>query len=98
MKKLLILAFLAGCNAGKAPADDSFDNLAGLDEKSDAFSAYMKVVGSITPGQTSSTISYSKGPRYRAFKLTAKGPGTLALTVHSTDGGDALTWLLDSKY
>jgi hypothetical protein len=103
MKKILALAFAstfaaAGCGAGKAPADDSFDVLAGLDEKSDAFSAYMKIVGNITPGNSSSAISYVKGPRYRALKLTAKGPGTLALTVHSTDGGDALTWLLDTKY
>src|SRR5690348_7726004 len=98
MKKILALALIAGCSAGKAPATDSFDELAGLDEKSDAFSAYWKVVGSIAPGQNSPTISYVKGPRYRTLKLSAKGPGTLALTVHSTDGGDALSWLLDTKY
>src|SRR5262249_18187938 len=98
MKKLLVLTFLAGCSAGKAPANDSFDDLAGLDEKSDAFSAYWKVVATLNPGQSTATIPYVKGPRYRAVKLLAKAPGTLALTVRTTDGGDALTWLLDAKY
>jgi hypothetical protein len=98
MKKLLLCALVAGCYAGKAPATDSFDDLAGLDQKSDAFSAYMKVVATLNPGQSTSVVKWSKTPRYRAVQLNAKGPGTLALTVRSTDGGDALTWLLDAKF
>jgi hypothetical protein len=98
MKKTLVRALLlVGCG-GKPEATDSFVDLDGLDQKSDAFSSRMKVMGTMIPGQTSASVRYSKSPSYRAFQLNAKGPAQISITVRSTDGGDALTWLLSSHY
>jgi hypothetical protein len=99
MSKILLIVLLGvgACAAGKAPIDDDFSGFAGLDQKSDAFSSKMKIVGSIAPGQTSATIRYSKSPRYRALQLAAKGSATLDVWVRSTRG-DAVAWLLSSTY
>jgi hypothetical protein len=99
MKRVLVCALLfAGCAAGKSDPTDSFDDLAGLDEKSDAFSSRLKLAGSLTPGQSSSKVSYTKTPLYRGIKLVAKGEARITIDVRTTDGGDAVTWLLDAKY
>ena len=96
MKRLLLCVLVAGC-AGKPVPGDDFNDLQGVDQKSDAFSKKMKIVGAISPGQTSGTVRYSKTPIYRAFTLAAKGEATLDFWVRSTKG-DSVAWLLDSKF
>jgi hypothetical protein len=96
MNRVLLCVLLAGC-AGKSQPGDDFTDLQGVDTKSDAFSKKMKIVGAISPGQTSSTVRYSKTPVYRAFTLAAKGEATLDFWVHSK-AGDSVAWLLDSKF
>jgi hypothetical protein len=96
MKKLLLLALLAGCASKPAP-NDTFSDLDGVDEKSDSFSKKMKIVGSLLPGQTSSTVRYTSTPTYRAFTVSVKGEATLDFWVRSSQG-DAVAWLLDSRY
>jgi hypothetical protein len=87
-----------GCGEAKTPATDDFSSMAGLDEKSDAFSSRMKLVGSLSYGQTSATVSYTKTPRYRAFKFGGKKGDNVTISVHSTNGGDSLAWLLDNSF
>src|SRR5438045_348201 len=95
---LACLLLAAGCSGAKTAPSDSFDDLATIDQKSDAFSSRMKIVGSIAPGQTSHLLRYTKTPRYRALTLDATGPGTLDFWIRSSDGGDAVAWLLDGSY
>src|SRR4051812_29587384 len=97
MNRLLMCLLLAGCAGQKPSPTDNFSDLEGADQKSDAFSKKMKIVGALLPGQTSATVHYTKSPIYRAFTLAGKGPGVLDFTVHSANG-DAVAWLLDSKY
>src|SRR5262249_54073616 len=97
MRTLVFLLAMIGCG-GKQVPNDNFDDLAGVDLKSDVFSSRMKVVGSLRPGESSDSIRYSKSPRYRAVSLSGKGPATLSVVVRSTDDGDAVTWLLDSRF
>lgn len=97
-KLVLPLLLLGACGSEKSEPTDRFDELTALDTKSDAFSKKMKVVGTIATGQTSAAVSYTKTPRYRAFQLTTKGVATLDFTVRSTDGGDAVAWLLGSDW
>jgi hypothetical protein len=97
MNRLLLCLAVAGCTGGKPAPTDSFGDLEGLDQKSDAFSKKMKIVGSLAVGQTSATVRYSKSPIYRGFTLAAKGPALLDFWVRSKQG-DSVAWLLDSKY
>jgi hypothetical protein len=101
MRKLpiLIAAAMAACTAaGKTAPTDDFGSLSGLDEKSDAFSSKMKIVGALGYGQTSDVIYHSTKPRYRAFKLSGNAGDAIGAWVRSTDDGDSVAWLLDAKY
>ena len=94
-----LLALGAGCsNGGKAPVDEDFSDLAGADEKSDAFSYRMKILGSLDYGQTSATVAYKSTPRFRAFKFAGHKGDQIDVWVRSTNGGDALAWVLDNKF
>lgn len=90
---LVLAAALAGC--GAAPSDD-FSDLNGADEKSDAFSKKMKLVGSLDYGDTSKTAKYVY-PHYLAWKFAGQ-PGDLAqATVTSTDG-TPVVWIVDNTF
>ncbi len=85
-----------GC--GTADPGDDFSDLANLDEKSDAFSSKMKVVGTLAYGETSARTYYSGTPRYRAFKFTGAVNDMVDVQVRSDDGGDAVAWITDATY
>lgn len=91
---LMCCVALAAC--GKAPIDDSFDDLAGLDQKSDSFSYRMKVLGSLAYGSGKTSL-YTSTPRYRAFTFTAAADDSVSAWVTSTQG-DPVAWLLDSSF
>jgi hypothetical protein len=96
MRTLILFSCVALAACGKAPVDDSFDDLVGLDQKSDSFSYRMKVVGSLAYG-SSQTVKYTSTPRYRAFTFTANADDSVSAWVTSTQG-DAVAWLLDSAF
>jgi hypothetical protein len=100
MRTLTLASFallFAAC-ATKGDVNDDFSDLANYDEKSDAFSTKMKIVGTLSYGDTSDSIEYSSTPRYRAFKFDGNAGDQVDVWVRSTDGGDALAWVLDATY
>src|SRR5689334_4393096 len=96
MRTLILVYCVALAACGKAPVDDSFEDLAGLDQKSDSFSYRMKVLGSLAYG-SGKTALYTSTPRYRAFTFTAAADDSVSAWVTSTQG-DAVAWLLDSAF
>lgn len=56
-----------------------------------------EVVGTIAYGQTSSPVSYTKTPLYRAFRFSGAKGDAIEAWVRSTDG-DARAWLLGSSF
>ena len=88
-----------GCANEKPDATDDFSALDGVDEKADAFSAHMKIVGSLDYCQTSDEVSYTKTPRYRTFKFAGSAGDQIDVWVRSPNGdGDALAWVLDNHW
>src|SRR5437763_5363479 len=96
MRMSILLSCLALAACGKAPVDDSFGDLAGLDQKSDSFSYRMKILGSLAYGSAKTSL-YTSTPRYRAYSFTAKADDNVSAWVTSTQG-DAVGWLLDSAF
>jgi hypothetical protein len=94
MRLFSVLIFAFACNAPKPAADDDFSELAALDQKSDAFSSKMRNLGSLDEGQPR-RVYYTSSPLYRGYTLD--GAGDVDLWVSSSTG-DALAWLLDSKF
>ncbi len=97
LTRLLACSLLAACATEKAPVDDDFSALTGMDEKSDAFSTHMKIAGSLDFGQTSVSTKYTKSPKYRAFKFAGNQGDAVDVWVRSTQG-DAVAWLLDNNF
>jgi hypothetical protein len=100
MRKLSLTSIallFAACSGAKPDVTESFDDLAGLDEKSDAFSSKMKIVGSLDYGQTSKRISYTGSPRFAAFKFGGHEGDKISVDVRSDDG-DPITWVLDNGF
>jgi hypothetical protein len=99
MRFISALAFssLAACAVDKAPPTDDFSDLASLDQKADAFSYRMKILGSLDYGQTSDAVKYTKTPRFRAFKFAGNQGDMLDIWVRSPDG-DAVAWVLDNSF
>ena len=96
MRTLLVCGvFAAACTQPKAPVSDDFS---GLDAKADSFSYRMKIVGSLDYGQTSSSTKYTRSPRYRAFKFAGNEGDQVDAWVRSSDGGDAVAWVLDNSF
>ncbi len=92
------ISLLGACaTQTKAPVDDDFASIAGQDEKADAFSTKMKIVGSLDYGHTSDAVRYSKTPRYRAFKFGGNAGDSVDVWVRSTHG-DPVAWVLDNKF
>jgi len=92
--RLFTVLLLVGCANQKQIPDDDFSELATLDQKSDAFSSKMRNLGSLDEGQTR-RVYYTSSPLYRGYTLGSTGPVDLWVT---SDSGDALAWLLDSKF
>lgn len=87
---------LAAC--AQQPKTAVTDDFAGLDAKSDSFSNRMKIVGSLDYGETSASTRYTKTPRYRAFKFGGSEGDQVDVWVRSSDGGDAVAWVLDNDF
>jgi hypothetical protein len=96
--QLAYLVFVVACAQQKTAVDDDFTSLDGMDQKSDAFSYRMKVVGSLDYNTTSSSVKYTSSPRYRAFKFGGSEHDNVDVWVKSTDGGDAVAWVLDNSF
>src|SRR5258706_315872 len=93
---LLVAAPLAACAPPKQALVEDFSNLAELDQKSDAFSTHMRLLGSLDPGQ-SREVYYTSSPKFRGYVIEGSGPADL--WVRSRSGkGDAVAWLLDSRF
>lgn len=88
---------LAACSQAKAPVDDDFSSFSEQDVKSD-HSATMKIVASISYGTASPWFSYTRTPRYRAVTFTGTGGDRVDIWVRSSNGGDAVAWLLDRNF
>jgi hypothetical protein len=97
MKTILACLLLVTACAHKAPVTDDFSDRVGQDEKSDAFSYRMKILGSLDYGQSSDTVKYTHSPRYRAYKLAGYEGDRVDVWVHSNDG-DSVAWLLDNSF
>ncbi|MDB4958381.1 MAG: hypothetical protein JWO36_5950 [Myxococcales bacterium] len=95
---LASILVLAACAQQKTTLTDDFSDLSGQDEKSDSFSYRMKIVGSLDYGQTSSSVHYTKTPRYRAMKFGGHAGDKVDLWVRSSNGGDAVAWVLDNTF
>src|SRR5258706_9258027 len=96
--QLACLFVFAACAQQKVAVDADFTTLDGVDQKSDAFSYRMKIVGSLDYGATSSSVNYTSTPRYRAFKFSGSQHDNVDVWVKSTDGGDAVAWVLDNGF
>jgi hypothetical protein len=97
--RLLLAALLAAaCSGEKTSVSDDFSDLDGVDEKADAFSSRMLLVGSLDYGTASRPVAYSRTPVYRAFKFSGKEGDAIDVTVTSSDGGDAVTWVVDNRF
>ena len=94
---LFALIPVAGCQSPKADPTDTFESFDAVDQKSDAFSTHMKIVGSLDYGQTSDPVAYKSSPTYRAFKFAGDKGDKVDITV-SSDDGDAVAWLLDNSF
>jgi hypothetical protein len=95
---LAALSFAACAGNAKAPVDDDFSALDGLDEKADSFSGRMTIVGSLSYGDTSAPVPYTRTPVYRAFKFAGNQNDLVDVWVRSDDGGDAVAWVLDNSF
>jgi hypothetical protein len=95
-KLLVVCALLAACaDQGKTPVEDSFTDLAGLDEKSDRFTGRITRVGAIAYGETKGPISHRAG-KWSAFTFLGSEGDELVIDVTSTNG-DTIAWLVDKS-
>lgn len=94
---LLIGCGLVACTSSKAPVEEDFSALVEQDEKSDAFSYRMKVVGTLQYGQVSSAFRYTKTPRFRAIRFDGAEGDQVDVWVRSEDG-DPVAWILDGSF
>jgi len=63
----------------------------------DLSTADTKIVGSLAYGQTSVSTSYTRTPRYRAYKFSGQAGDDVDVWVRSTNG-DPVTWILDNDW
>src|SRR5688500_15622951 len=93
-----VLSLVAACGGAKLPVDESFADLAGLDEKADSFSYRMKILGALGYGENSLEIGYTQQPRFRAYRFAGRAGDKVEARVRSSDGGDAVAWILDARF
>jgi hypothetical protein len=65
---------------------------------SSQFLAQTQIVGSLSYGETSATISYKNPAKFRAFKFAGDAGDVVSIDVRSTNGGDAIAWVLDDSF
>jgi hypothetical protein len=92
----LVTSLFAGC-AGKEEVQDRFEGLTAADGKAD-LPGSIKLVGSLSYGETSATVVYKKVPKYRAFKFGGQKGDQVQVDVRSSNGGDAVAWVLDDSF
>ena len=96
-------AVLALCGAAFTPACSSAVAEGASEgkvarEESAIKSAQIKVVGSLDYGQTSDAFDYTATPEYRAVKFAGSAGDDVDVWVRSTNGGDAVAYLLDNDF
>jgi hypothetical protein len=64
---------------------------------SDQFSQNLKILGTISYGQTIGGLAYKIPPKYRAVKFEGKKGDLIEVWVRSADG-DAMAWVLDNQF
>jgi hypothetical protein len=96
---LLAPTLLTACGEADKPAPG--DDLSGLNgqvieaqAKADLPST-IKLVGSLDG--TTATTTYTRNPRYRAYKFGGNAGEQVDITVHASGGKDAVAWLLDDS-
>jgi hypothetical protein len=94
---LALAAALPACGTPKTAPTDDFSALDGADPKSDVFSTHWKLIGSLDYGQTSSRVTHTGTPTYRAFKFAGQVGDVVDIWVRSDDG-DAVAWLLNDNF
>jgi hypothetical protein len=92
----LVGAAACGVPTTKPMPEESFTDLADLDEKSDAFSWRMRVAGTIKDGETKTT-RYTASPRFRALRLSGTAGDRVDAWVRARND-DAVAWLTDGRY
>ena len=98
MTRTILLAALSLALAGCSGA--TVDGGAGDDESSikpSTFSKQTTIVGTLSYGQTSAAVSYTKQPTYRAFRFAGSAGDRVDVWVRSANG-DAMAWLLDHDF
>jgi len=94
----LLIALATGCSGEGKPFDPAeLAELDGLDEKAETFTGKVTVLGSLTYGRASSSVSYTRTPKYRAFKFTGSSGDKVDVWVRSSNG-DAMGWLTDATF
>jgi hypothetical protein len=89
-------SLLAACAADKSTPTEDFSDLAGVDQKADAFSYRMKIVGSLAYGESTASVKYTKTPRFRAVKFAGNAGDQIDVWVRGD--GDAVAWVLDDSF
>ncbi len=94
-----LLTLGAACTGTPSTNDDpELEGLAGLDEKSDAFSVHLQVLGTLQYGDTSDDVDYTMTPKYRGFRFSGRQGDPVSATVAVMDEGEARGWLLDGRF
>lgn len=92
-----VLSFaLASCALSKPVAEETFSDLGLLEQKSDAFSYRLKLLGTLEDG-ASRNVLYTSAPRFRGFDFYGAPDTAVDLWVRGTRG-DAVAWLLDGSF
>ena len=92
-------SFAPGCggdNTGIVDDEADFNQLDTGDAKTDALSAKFKLLGTLSYGDTSDSVSYKNPPKYLAYKFMGVEGDEVSVTVQSDDGV-ASVWILDGK-
>jgi hypothetical protein len=95
-----MMALVASLILPACAAEDMGDDLASSESAmtSADFLAQAQIVGSLSYGETSATISYKNGPKFRAFKFAGDAGDHVIVDVKATNGGDALAYVLDDSF
>lgn len=86
---------LPACSSSDAVAEETVEK---TDTTTEAFGVRdTKISGSLDYGQTSGPTSYTKNPRYRAYKFAGNAGDDVEVWVRSNNG-DPVTWILDNDF
>lgn len=89
---------LTACDATVKPdVEEDVSELA-VEQKADTLAGKVAIVGSLVYGQTSDPVPYKNPPKFRAFKFAGDKGDKVTVTVRSTDGGDAVAWILNDSF